>query len=115
MPLIPLAPFKVPRRAAAAQTAQLQVIPAPVGGLNYRDSIAAMSPSDALALTNFIPKQQGVELRRGWKVFADPIEGVTTTESVFGYRAPSSANDKKFMAAGGKIYDVTSGTMTGPR
>lgn len=112
MPLVPLAPFKAPRRAAAAQTAQLQVIPAPVGGLNYRDSIAAMSPLDALALTNFIPKQQGVELRRGWKVKANPAEGVTTAESVFGYKAPATANDKTFMAAGGKIYDVTSGTMT---
>lgn len=111
MPLVPLAPFKVPRRAAAAQTAQLQVIPAPVGGLNYRDSISAMSPMDALALTNFIPKQQGVELRRGWKVFADPVEGVTTAESVFGYRAPNPANDKVFMATGGNIYDVTTGTM----
>lgn len=112
MPLVPLAPFKAPRRAAAAQTAQLQVIPAPVGGLNYRDSIAAMSPLDALALTNFIPKQQGVELRRGWKVKANPATGVTTAESVFGYKAPATANDKVFMAAAGKIYDVTSGTMT---
>jgi hypothetical protein len=112
MPLVPLAPFKSPRRAAAAQTAQLQVIPAPVGGLNYRDSIAAMSPIDALALTNFIPKQQGVELRKGWKVKANPAEGVTTAESVFGYKAPATANDKVFMAAAGNIYDVTSGTMT---
>lgn len=112
MPLIPLAPFKVPRRAAAAQTAQLQVIPAPVGGLNYRDSISAMSPVDALALTNFIPKQQGVELRRGWQVFAEPAEGVTIAESVFGFRAPNPADDKAFMATGGNIYDVTDGTMT---
>ena len=112
MPLVPLAPFKAPRRAAAAQTAQLQVIPAPVGGLNYRDSIAAMSPLDALALTNFIPKQQGVELRRGWKVHAEPAEGVTTAESVFGYKAPNPADDKVFMATDGAIYDVTDGTMT---
>jgi hypothetical protein len=112
MPLVALAPYKTPRKAAAAQTAQMQVIPAPVGGLNYRDSIAAMSPTDALALTNFIPKQQGVELRRGWKVKANPIAGVTTAESVFGYKAPATANDKVFMAANGNIYDVTSGTMT---
>ena len=112
MPLVALAPFRTPRKAAAARTAQMQVIPAPVGGLNFRDPIAAMSPIDALALTNFIPKQQGVELRRGWQVKALPAAGVSTAESVFGYKAPAIANDKVFMAANGNIYDVTNGTMT---
>jgi hypothetical protein len=57
MPLVPLAPYKVPRRSAAAQTAQLFNIPAPVGGLNYRDPISAMQPTDAVC-------------QRLWHVFA---------------------------------------------
>jgi hypothetical protein len=105
MPLIPLQSPRVPRRSYAAQTAQVQVIPAPTGGLNYRDPIAAMSPIDALALTNFIPRQQGVELRKGWFLYTTPLEAAV--ESVFGYKAPVNADDKRFIAANGNIYDVT--------
>lgn len=112
MPLRPLAPFKTPQRAAAAQTAQAVVIPAPTGGLNYRDPISAMSPADALVLTNFIPRQQGVELRKGWQAYADPVvvsSVAQSVDSVFSYKAPVNANDKVFMAANGNIYDVTAG------
>ena len=112
MPLVPLKPFKTPRKAAAAQVAQSQVIPAPTGGLNYRDPISAMSPMDALVLTNFIPKQQGVELRKGWQAYADAVtisSVVQPAESVFGYKAPDPADDKVFMATAGNIYDVTDG------
>jgi len=110
MPLQPLAPFKVPRRASAAQTAQIAVIPAPTGGLNYRDPISAMSPMDALILTNFIPKQQGVELRKGWQQTTASLE--QSIESVFGYTAPNPEDNKVFVAANGNIYDVTDGTYT---
>ena len=110
MPLQPLPPFRVPRRASAAQTAQLAVIPAPTGGLNYRDPISAMSPLDALVLTNFIPKQQGVELRKGWKQTTESLG--ESIESVFGYTAPNPNDNKVFVAANGNIYDVTDGNYT---
>lgn len=110
MPLIPIKPFKTPRKAAAAQTAQVAVIPAPTGGLNYRDPIAAMTPADALVMTNLIPRQQGVELRKGYQNYADPVSGAgNSVDSVFSYKAPNSANDKVFVAVAGNIYDVTSG------
>lgn len=112
MPLVPLKPFRSPRKAAAAQTAQVAVLAAPTGGLNYRDPIAAMSPADALVLTNMIPRQQGCELRKGWQTYANPVTvaGVAQpVESVFGYIAPNPANNKVFMAANGNIYDVTAG------
>jgi hypothetical protein len=110
MPLVPLKPFKTPRRAAAAQTAQVGVIPAPTGGLNYRDPIAAMTPADALVLTNFIPRQQGCELRKGYQVYADSVTlPGDPVESVFSYKAPDNADDKVFIAVGGDIYDVTAG------
>lgn len=110
MPLVPLKPFKTPRRAAAAQTAQVGVIPAPTGGLNYRDPIAAMTPADALVLTNFIPRQQGCELRKGYQTYADPVAlPGDPVEAVFSYKAPDNADDKVFIAAGGNIYDVTAG------
>lgn len=110
MPLVPLESFKSTRRAAAAQTAQVGVIPAPTGGLNYRDPIAAMTPQDALVMTNFIPRQQGCELRKGYQIYAEPeaLPG-DPVESVFSYKAPNNANDKVFIAVNGNIYDVTAG------
>ena len=105
MPLVRVAPFKTPRVAAAAQTAQVFNIPAPVGGLNYRDPISAMSPLDALVLENFIPKQTGVELRKGWQYHTETV--AAPIKSIFSYNAPNPANSKVFAAAGGNIYDVT--------
>ena len=112
MPLVPLKPFKTPRRAAAAQVAQSFIVPSPTGGLNYRDPIIAMAPTDAVVLTNMIPRQQGVELRKGWQEFSDAIEvsGIAqSVESVFGYRASNPDDDKLFMATAGNIYDITAG------
>lgn len=112
MPLVPIKPLSTPRKAAAAQVAQSSIIPAPVGGLNFRDPISAMAPQDALVLTNMIPRQQGVELRKGWQVFATAVtvSGVPqAVDSLFSYTAPNSANNKVFMAANGNIYDVTAG------
>ena len=112
MPLVNLAPRKVSRRTAAAQVAQVFIIPATTGGLNYRDPIVAMAPTDALILENFIPKQTGIELRKGWQYFT-PITGINAhVRSIFSYNAPVSVNNKVFAAAGGNIYDVTSGTPT---
>ena len=108
MPLVNLAPFKVPRRAAAAQVTQAAVISAPVGGLNYRDPISNMQPTDALVLTNFIAKQQGVELRKGYKVNTETISH--PVNSIFGFKSPTSS--KLFAAADGDIYDVTTNPAT---
>lgn len=110
MPLRELAPFKTPRRAAAAQVAQLVNVPAPVGGLNLRDPISAMQPIDAVVLDNMIPRQTGVELRKGYQVHVEDLG--TPVKSVFSYNAPNSANNKVFAAAGGKIYDVTAHPAT---
>lgn len=110
MPLVPLAPFKVPVRAAAARTAQVFNIPPPVGGLNYRDPISAMSPQDALVLNNFIARQQGVELRKGWQVHTETIS--LPIESVFAYKSQTGTHDKVFAAADNDIYDVTTDPPT---
>lgn len=108
MPLVNVAMYKTPRRTAAAQTAQVFTIPAPIGGLNYRDPISSMSPEDALILENFIPKQTGVELRKGWRYHTTSIGA--PVRSVFTYNAPNPSNNKVFAAAGGNIYDVTTST-----
>jgi len=110
--LVNVKPHRLPRRAAVAQTAQVAVLAAPTGGLNFRDPIAAMTAADALVLTNMIPRQQGCELRKGWQVFSSPITVASVAQpvdSVFGYVASNAANNKVFMATNGNIYDVTAG------
>lgn len=112
MPLIPLKPSKTPAKSAAAQTSQLANTPPPTGGLNLRDPISEMSPLDAIVLDNLIPRQQGVELRKGWAVFVDAEEGITEYKSTFSYNAANPNDSKLFAAANGAIYDVTDGTST---
>jgi len=105
MPLIPLKTWKAPRRSAAAQVSNLFVVPAPVGGLNYRDPISNMAPTDALVMRNFIPKQTGSELRKGWQYHTAALEDPIV--SIFSYNAPDPANNKVFAASAGDIWDVT--------
>lgn len=108
MPLVNLAPFKTPRRAAAARVADMFTIPAPTGGLNYRDPISSMQPTDALVLENMIPNQTGAVIRKGWQYHTSSV--ALPIKSIFAYNAPNPANNKVFAAAGGNIYDVTTGT-----
>ena len=44
-------------------------LPAPVGGLNARDSLDTMSPTDAIVLDNYIPGDTNLFLRRGYSVY----------------------------------------------
>jgi hypothetical protein len=113
MPSAPLAAYKVSRRTATSQTAQLANLPSPVSGLNLRDPIIAMQPTDAVVLDNMIPRLQGVELRKGWQYVCSAVGGgAAPVKSVFGYTAPNPADNKIFCAAGGNIYDITTGTPT---
>ena len=111
MPLVPLKSWKTPRLAAAAQVSQLIVSPAPVGGLNYRDPISNMALTDALVMRNFIPKQTGAELRRGWQYHTLPLTVISDIRSLFAYNAPNPANSKLFAAANGNIYNATTANV----
>ena len=110
MPLQRMAPFAVPKRTAATQTSKLSNVPAPVGGLNYRDPISQMSPLDAVVLDNMIPRQFGTEIRKGYRLHVDDVGG--ETKSVFTYNAANPTNNKVFAARGGNIYDVTTDPAT---
>jgi hypothetical protein len=47
------------------QRAVTKVVPAPVGGLNARDALAAMPETDASVMVNFFPFADRVESRTG--------------------------------------------------
>ena len=75
MPLQRVAPFAAPRRSAATQTVKMRNVPAPVGGLNFRDPISEMQPIDAVVLDNMIPRQSGAEMRKGYQLHVDDVGG----------------------------------------
>jgi hypothetical protein len=78
-------------------------VPAPIGGLNARDSIADMSPTDAIMLDNFVPGTTDCTLRLGMRAWAT---GMTSpVETLLPYR--SGLINKLFGVAGGKVFDAT--------
>ena len=61
-------------------------VPAPVGGLNSRDSIDAMAPTDALIMSNFFPTVEKVTLRDGYTSFCTGI-GTGNVETLVEHNA----------------------------
>lgn len=55
-----------PQRLVKKQNAEVQSVPAPVGGWNARDSLANMEITDAVQLENMFPTVNSVEI---WRVF----------------------------------------------
>ena len=84
------------------QTAQTVSLPAPVGGWNARDSIAAMPPFDAVIMDNWFPDTDYVKVRKG---YTNHVLGITgQVESLMQYS--SGTMRKLFAAATTSIYDV---------
>lgn len=86
------------------QTARTLTIPAPIGGLNGRDSLAAMPPKDAFLLDNWVPGTATVDSRNGNEPHVNDI-GTDPVESLVAYNGGA---DKVLLAfAGDSIWDAT--------
>ena len=96
------------RRANRGRKSQTVSIPAPVGGLNDKDSIANMPPTDALVLENWFPSTNSVDIRGGCAEFATGLSAIG--ETLMAYGGPTK---KLFAASGGNIYDITLGGAVG--
>jgi hypothetical protein len=90
-------------RIAQRTAANVASIPAPVGGWNVRDSLANMSPTDAVTMTNFFPTVSSVNLRGGYTKWSTGISG--QVETLMAYETGSVS--KLFGVAGGSIYNCT--------
>ena len=76
------------RQASRTKGYQRQVsitdsVPAPVGGWNTRDSLAAMPAVDAIKLDNLYPTTVDVEIRGGQEDYAHTITGVVETLATY--------------------------------
>jgi hypothetical protein len=69
---------------AKQNTAKTASIPAPIGGWNARDSLANMSPTDAVQLVNWFPTPTDVTMRKGYTVSSilTTSTGVRTISSI---------------------------------
>jgi len=86
-------------------TATTASVPAPIGGWNARDSLANMSPMDAIELINFFPTPTDVTMRKGYTQSSTGIDG--KVNSLMNYTNSALPNGYSlFAAAGNKIYDA---------
>lgn len=85
-------------------------IPAPVGGLNDRDSIANMPATDAVILDNWWPEPSKISIRQGCVEHASGFPG--PVDSIIEY-SPPDGFVKLFAASGGGVYDITSSGVIG--
>ena len=79
---------------------------APIGGWNTRDAVSAMPETDAIELDNWFPTTTGLVSRKGYSSFCTGL--ASEVETLAEYHVGTT---RKFIAAaGGYIYDITSGS-----
>jgi hypothetical protein len=102
----PLRQKKQPR----TQTAVFKTLPAPIAGWNTRKALAAMKPTEAVALDNWFCKGSYCEIRGGYSDHATGMTGNGKTLVI--YNALTGSN-KMFCSTASGVYDVTSAGAVG--
>ena len=90
--------------------AQVQSLPAPVGGWNARDSFANMEATDAVTLTNMFPTVSNVVLRGGYSEHATGLDGEVQTLMAYSY---GGSTKLYAITSACKLYDVTTAGAVG--
>lgn len=88
---------------------QIKSVPAPVGGVNARDALAAMPPTDAVIMDNWFCNPSYVSIRNGCNAWATGLPGFV--ETVMAYNGLPTR--KLFAVSNGSIYDATSNGAVG--
>lgn len=102
----PLRAKGVPRQTVT----RTRTYPAPVGGWNARDALAAMKPVDAVALVNWFPRPSYVEFRGGSASHATGMTGNGKTLMVYNRL---TGTNQLFCATGSGIYNTSSAGAVG--
>lgn len=84
--------------------------PAPVGGWNARDSLAAMKPTDAVTLDNWFPGASYVEIRGG---YADHATGMTGNGKTLAVHNAQNGTNTMWCATAAGVYNVSSAGAVG--
>lgn len=89
------------RRTRVSMT---KTYPAPIGGWNGRDALAAMKPTEAVALDNWFPTPSYCEMRGGYSSHATGTTGNGKTLAVYNAMAGTST---MYVYTASGIYDVS--------
>ena len=86
---------------------KVATVPAPIGGLNARDSLATMPETDAIVMRNLWPQPYGCSVRKGYALYADtmPVQGVTT----LAVWSDVDGSSKMFAWCDDSMFDITTG------
>ena len=85
-------------------------VPAPVGGLNARDSIVAMAQTDAITLRDWWPQPYGCSMRKGYRKWAEGLGGAVNSLAA---RSGTSGSQAYYAWAGTSMFDVTTSGVVG--
>lgn len=92
-----------------AQKSSATALPAPIGGLNARDSVANMDARDAVKLENWFPKTTSVDIRNGyssWSTFTGVCQSILVYNS-------GTATKIFPCIKNGSTYSIFDGTSSG--
>ena len=93
-----------------AQTSQSRSMPAPLMGLNSRDSLANMKEGYALTLENWYPRTSYLELRGGCANHLTGITGVPKTLAVYNRLNGTNA---MYAVTDAGVFDATNAGTVG--
>ena len=85
-------------------------VPAPVGGLNARDSIVAMAPEDAIIMRNWWPQPYGCTVRKGYYKWSSGLSGTVHSLATL---SNVDGSAKLFAWGDTSFYNVTSSGAVG--
>lgn len=93
-----------------AKGAKATSLAAPIGGLNDRDSLADMKPTDAVVLDNWWPYPSYIGIRKGC---SNHVTGFASAVETLVEYLPVSGTSALFAAAGTSFYNVTAAGAVG--
>jgi hypothetical protein len=95
---------------ARTQEADVAPVPAPIGGWNARDPIAAMAPTDAVTLDNWWVRVADCVIRGGE---SDWLTGLALAPKALPLYTPPTGANKQFVTTDSGFYDATTAGAVG--
>lgn len=89
--------------AVKGRSSSLDSVPAPVAGINARDSIANMAPEFAIDMLNFLPGSRSVQCRQGYSKW---VVGLPTVKTLSAY-LDIAGTYRLFGFTDSGVYDVS--------
>lgn len=97
----------VPVVSADQQVLKCQIVPAPNGGINAVDMLAATPNVDSIFQYNMIPAQYGCRARTGQTAWATNIGAGVAIGTILPYNGSTGSFDKLFCTGPSGIYDIS--------